>query len=403
MRSEKRIIPVSSGKGGVGKTTFALNYALSLAEHGPTVLLDLDMGTSSIRHALDCPVTWDLYHFFRKGRSLADCVTTLPPRLDPMGRFKNFGFVAAPKHLIEEITNFNRSRREQLIDAVNALDVRYVVCDLKAGLDSNVIGFLPYSNSGILVFTPHLQAATMAASDIVKAILFRKLRTIFARTSSLYQVVQGISWQQVNALIDQAEDSYDPVLPNLDAFADELHERLGPHPVVKLVHNTIQFFRVHYVLNMFNGVEESYETAVKPFVENLVENVSAHLTIVNLGWIVAHPDILRANIRKVPILLGHEATSSHLGSELHRLAALYLPQKTKAVRTRPDPARFPQAELEVLHHMHAELGQASYEDNFRYIVARSLHVLSSRRLCDLGDNQIFKRFEFEKVLAQRGR
>ena len=46
---------------------------------------------------------------------------------------------------------------------------------------------------------------------------------------------------------------------------------------------------------------------------------------------------------------------------------------------------------------------AGYEDNFRYIVARSLHVLASRRTADLGDNQIFKRFEFERVLAQRGR
>ena len=66
-RVERRIIPISSGKGGVGKTTVALNYALCLSRHGRTVLIDLDTGTSSIRSCLDTPVERDLYHFFKTG------------------------------------------------------------------------------------------------------------------------------------------------------------------------------------------------------------------------------------------------------------------------------------------------------------------------------------------------
>ena len=38
--TERRIIPISSGKGGVGKTTLAINYALSLSRHGRTVLVE---------------------------------------------------------------------------------------------------------------------------------------------------------------------------------------------------------------------------------------------------------------------------------------------------------------------------------------------------------------------------
>src|SRR4029079_1897053 len=135
----------------------------------------------------------------------------------------DFGFIAAPKHFIDEITNFRRANREKLIDAINALDVPYVVLDMKAGLDANVIGFLPYSNSGILVFTPHLEAATIAASDIVKAILFRKLRSIFAPRSSLYGVAPGLKPRAMRELIDEAEDTYDPRVGNLDDFALKLH------------------------------------------------------------------------------------------------------------------------------------------------------------------------------------
>ena len=228
----KRIIPISSGKGGVGKTTLALNYALALARHGRSVLVDLDTGTSSVRTCIDAPVPRDLYHFFRKGAALRECITPLSPALDPDGRYSNFGFVAGPKHLIEDISNFNRQRREQLIDAINALDADFVVLDLKAGLDAAVLDFLPYSNSGILVFTPQTPAATLAASDIVKAMLFRKLRAIFAPGAAIFADMGGLTAEAVGAALERVEDVYDESVHNLDAFTAELHRTLGDHPAV---------------------------------------------------------------------------------------------------------------------------------------------------------------------------
>src|SRR5207248_9372529 len=99
----------------------------------------------------------------------------------------------------------------------------------RAGLDSNVIDFLPFSNSGILIFTPHLPSATLAASDIVKAILFRKLRLIFSKESPFFSTVDGKLdfWRLINELIDQVEDVYDSSVGNLDAFADDLAGNLG--------------------------------------------------------------------------------------------------------------------------------------------------------------------------------
>src|SRR5438034_11475785 len=88
----KRIIPLSSGNGGVGKTTFAINFSLALSRHGRTVLIDLDTGTSAIRNAIDVPIEKDLYHFFRRGEPLDHCITPLGARLDPEGRYPNFGF-----------------------------------------------------------------------------------------------------------------------------------------------------------------------------------------------------------------------------------------------------------------------------------------------------------------------
>ena len=94
----KRILPVASGKGGVGKTTFAVHFALELSRRAPTVLVDLDTATSSVRNTLGMPFARDLYHFDRKGLPLRDCVTRLDPSLDPEGRFSDFGVVAGPLH-----------------------------------------------------------------------------------------------------------------------------------------------------------------------------------------------------------------------------------------------------------------------------------------------------------------
>ena len=85
----------------------------------------------------------------------------------------------------------------------------------------------------------------------------------------------------MNALIDRVEDVYDDSVHNLDGFTVDLGNALGDHPIVDVVARTVNTFSVHYVLNMFNGVKESYDTAIKPFLQNLNENVSGNLTILN--------------------------------------------------------------------------------------------------------------------------
>ncbi len=413
-----RIIPISSGKGGVGKTTLALNYALTLSRHGRTILVDLDTGTSSVRNCIDTPVPRDLYHFFKKGASLRDCVTPLDERLDPRGEFRNFGFVAGPKHLIEDITNFNKTRRDLLIDGINGLEADYLVLDLRAGLDQGVIDFLPYSNSGILVFTPHMAAATMAASDIVKAILFRKLRVMFLPGAPVYASLENMTPAMLNAAIDRTEDVYDDSITNLDALVAELQAALGDHPAVRLVTSVVESFVVYYVLNMFAGFRDSFDTAVKPFVSNLAETVSSHLTILNLGWVIAHDDINRANQRRAPVVLSPAEKpvakpTDAVSVEIAKLAELYLgarpaprpaaPTPVRVERPSVDPGRYLEGQLDTLRRMSDDLRGQSYRDNFDYIVYRSLHVARSRATSDFGDTRIYKESEVRAMFAQRAR
>jgi len=402
----KRIIPISSGKGGVGKTTFAINFALALSRHARTILVDLDTGTSAIRNAIDVPIAKDLYHFFRKGEPLNHCVTPLDAKLDRERQFPNFGFVAGPMHLIDEITNFGAGHKAKLIEAINTLDADYVILDMRAGLDSNVIDFLPFSNSGILIFTPHLPSATLAASDIVKAILFRKLRLIFSKQSPFFTTLSGHLdyWRLINELIDRVEDVYDDSVKNLDAFADDLAENLGDHPVTRTVAQTLDEFRVHYVLNLFNGVDDSFNTAVKPFVENLTSNVSARCGVTNLGWITRSEAIHRGNCNKIPALLlppekkapprKGDRVSREL-DELRLAIGLEPPRRTASkprgtTTTAPaNPADHLANQLNVLRTMFEQKKGDDFHANFDYASQRALFTMKTRRPSEFGDLRVY--------------
>jgi len=283
-----RVIPISSGKGGVGKTTFALNLALSLSKYHKTVLLDLDTGTSSLRHFVDLPFKKDLFHFFKKDISLESCLTKLDNNIDPENLFSNFSMIASPKNFIHDIVNFSKENKIKLIRSLNKLDADYLIIDHKAGLDDDILDFLPTGNTGILVFTPKIKAATLSAAEMVKASLLRVFNLLlnlekYGKFSKETMYKRELSALE-NILLD-FENSYD-VEQNFDDLIVKLEEVHKDRFIIQIVKNYLKNYKVYFVLNQFNDVKESTKDIINPFIDKIYKSVSSNISITNLGWIM---------------------------------------------------------------------------------------------------------------------
>lgn len=423
----KRIIPIASGKGGVGKTTFAVHFALGLSQRAPTILIDLDTATSSVRNTLRVPIARDLYHFHRKAMPLAACVTRLEADADPAGRFRNFGFVAGPIHYLEDLASMGHPLRRRIAAEIHALPADYVVLDLRAGVDATVLEFLPYTNSGILVFTPQLPQAASAAADLVKAVVYRTLRAIFAANSEIFELPGiGDGRELIGELLDRAEDAYDDSVPSLDFLLRDLGDVFGAHPLLGALEEILSDFRVHYVLNQFDGVEESHERAVVPFVRTLADTVSSRLALTQLGWVMQDARLHRANCAGRPLLLDdetprsrHPAQDPHLAElEAMRLAALGLERRAPARSARSTTPGGPGARGDALptRDVDALLGEQldhlrtlfsggrahDVRENFAYCVARALALLQPPRLpTEFGMTQLAPPAQLVRWLMRR--
>jgi MinD-like ATPase involved in chromosome partitioning or flagellar assembly len=396
-----RILPISSGKGGVGKTTFALNFALALAKTHKTILLDLDTGTSSLRHFLNVKINKDLFHFLKKDCSLRECQEALPVSMDPDRAFANFSFIASPQGFVQDIVNFSPGIKEKLIAGIHDLQADYVIIDLKAGLDQNVLEFLPLSNSGIILFTPRLKAATHTAAEMAKAVLFRMLNIMLTSPLMRDKFVPAAGTPQVpvlQRLRDFLESGSASETKNLDDFINEAGSEFPQDNFLRVFRYYVENFKVYYVLNQFNSVAESVENIIKPFVEDIFRSASAKVTFHNLGWVVDDEQIRRSTEDGVPYLVRRyyekKRTAPVAADFDAQLRSLFGMERRKApVEKKKDLAHELSGQIDLLRKIYVFNAGKDPETNLDFIAARA-RDLSENSVHQFGMKRIYTQSEF---------
>ncbi len=153
--SDKKIIPIAGGKGGVGKSVLAANIALSIALNGKkTILIDLDLGGSNLHTILGIKNNNPGIGNFISGRkySIKDITYST--------EWENLYFIPGDS-LVAGISELSKTAKRKITLALLDLDADYILIDLGAGSGSMVIDFFLISNSGLIITTPQVTSITL--------------------------------------------------------------------------------------------------------------------------------------------------------------------------------------------------------------------------------------------------
>jgi flagellar biosynthesis protein FlhG len=157
--TQARVITVTSGKGGVGKTNFTVALAVSFARMGKKVLIiDADLGLSNVDVVLGCTSPGNLLQVMQYGSSLEDVVSD-----GPLG----IKFISGGSG-IYDLANLSDAQIHSFLNQVGQYDnwADMILIDTGAGLNRMVLKFVMAADEVIVITTPEPTAVADAYAVI---------------------------------------------------------------------------------------------------------------------------------------------------------------------------------------------------------------------------------------------
>lgn len=150
-----RVITVTSGKGGVGKTSVSVNLAIQFSRMGKrVVVLDADFGLANIEVMLGIHPEYNLSDLMFRGKNMEDIITYGPERI---------GFISGGSG-INEMANLTREQVFTLIQKMGQLEqiADVIIVDTGAGIGDEVLEFVAACEEVVIVATPEPTSITDA-------------------------------------------------------------------------------------------------------------------------------------------------------------------------------------------------------------------------------------------------
>ncbi len=157
-----RVITVTSGKGGVGKSNMSVNLALQLRKLGKRVIIfDADFGLANVEVLFGAIPQYNLGDVIYRDKNIKEVITTGP---------MDIGFISGGTG-IEGLGNLGREQIQKLVSNLAELDslADVIIVDTGAGISDSVLEFVMSGNEVILVTTPEPTSITDSYS-LLKAL-----------------------------------------------------------------------------------------------------------------------------------------------------------------------------------------------------------------------------------------
>jgi flagellar biosynthesis protein FlhG len=224
-----RIVALTSGKGGVGKTFLSANLAAALARRGLRVLvLDADLGLANLDVMLNLQPKITLHDVFTGARHLEDAILPAPG---------GFSVLLAGSGLVE-YSRLTPQVREQLLGIIDTVAPRYdiILLDTGAGISDVVLYSVSLADEVLIVATPEPTSMADAYATIKVLATHQQRRAIGLVVNQVSRVGEGRAIRgQLQLVIDRFVA---PMLPAGDN-APRL-ELIGEVPLDGTVREAIQ-------------------------------------------------------------------------------------------------------------------------------------------------------------------
>jgi len=152
---DSRIITVSSGKGGVGKTNFTVNLGIALSKQGKRVtIIDADLGLANVDVILGIIPRYTLSHIVRNEKTIEEIMLEGPHGLK----------VISGGSGMLDLVNLKDDQIDSLIHTFDKLNEisDYILIDTGAGLNNSVLSFIRAASDVVVVITPDPTSITDA-------------------------------------------------------------------------------------------------------------------------------------------------------------------------------------------------------------------------------------------------
>ena len=189
----KLIIPIASGKGGVGKSVITANLGFSLAKLGHQVIVaDLDFGGANLHNYLGLKNNNPGLGEFLQDRS--DSLTNLlVPTFHPNLKFLP-GEGATPF-----MADLNVMDRRRLLVELNQLPAEIILLDLSAGCNALTLDFFNASQTGLLITRPE-SPSVLNLLEFLRQTIYRRLLHYLSKDRDLLNQVRNFLLQPINSV-----------------------------------------------------------------------------------------------------------------------------------------------------------------------------------------------------------
>lgn len=342
-----QILPIGSGKGGVGKTMLAANLGILLSRlNKKVVLLDGDLGASNLHTALGVPYLKRTLNDLLTGnagdlRQLA-VQTPIPDLL-----------IIGGSRILPTYPDYKKKLTEKILAGISRLEADVLIIDLGAGITQEALDLFLLSDQGVVVATND-PSSIQNAYQFLKMAVFRKVLQAFPNNSLISYMIHSATHRRTRDALCSIPELLEKIY-HVDQYYEAVIKRL------------MDRFSPQLVINMVDSVDDERAANVVSTVSHKFAGISPRL----LGTLEYSQAIKEAALRLRPFTL--DAGNGKAKEQLDLIAQRFLEDSGRV----PSPGKPRAHPLASGAKNSAEQKEVWYMDNIEHN-DRPLHILTEK-------------------------